>query len=192
MRLILIRHAETTWNRQGRLQGTADSPLTPEGVAQARLLQPALQRLGIEHAIASDLPRAQTTAQHLRLRPLTIDPAWREADLGEWTGTLAEDIPAVTYQAWRHGKTDPPGGEGHEQLRRRVANALRHVNDGTTAVVTHGGVIRAVLDLWLGLKPANLAPPTPSGVTILDHSSQVRLVAYNLNPQLLTDTSDIR
>ena len=191
MRLVLIRHAETLWNREGRLQGTADSPLTSEGSEQARHLGPAMSSLAIEHALTSDLSRARATAELAGLGSATPDSAWREADLGDWTGQLVTDIPDEAFRAWRRGELSPPNGEGHDQVRERVADALARLDGHNTAVVTHGGTIRAVLDVWLGLAPTMLGPATPGSITVLERTSRVRLMAYNLGPSLLADVREL-
>ena len=189
MRLVLIRHAESLWNRERRLQGVADSPLTDSGAEEARRLAGFVETLGIDRAVTSNLERARNTAGLLGLEP-SVDPAWREADLGSWTGLLASDIDPDDYLAWRQGNLDPPGGETMEEFRARVAEALSQVPEGTTAIVTHGGVIRAVLWLTIGLDPKLLAPVVPASVTIVDELSDPRLVAYNLNPGFLVEAGD--
>lgn len=190
MRLVLIRHAESAWNREGRLQGVADSEITEAGAEQASRLASLLPGLGIEQAVSSTLGRARTTAELLELEP-RFDPEWREADLGDWTGMLVPEIPNEDYVSWRRGEFDPPGGETNDEVLQRVSKALSVLGDVTTAVVTHGGVIRAVLRLTLGLQPRVLAPLAPASLTIVEMTSEPRLVAYNLSADFAVEAQDI-
>ncbi|MBY0401961.1 histidine phosphatase family protein, partial [Myxococcota bacterium] len=99
--ICLIRHGETTWNREGRWQGHADPELTVEGLAQARWLA---ETLAAEQAArpwtrlySSDLLRARATAERiadaLRLE-LVLDPRLRELDVGRWSGLTRPQIEA--------------------------------------------------------------------------------------------------
>ena len=84
MRLVLIRHAESTWNASGRWQGQSDVPLSPRGQLQVRALAGRLWELEADRLIASDLRRAQETA--MALGEPELDPRFREIDVGEWAG----------------------------------------------------------------------------------------------------------
>ena len=79
--LILIRHGETVWNREGRIQGHLDSPLTPEGITQAEACALRLKTEIIDHIIASDLERVRRTADILNASmklPIFYETALRE------------------------------------------------------------------------------------------------------------------
>src|SRR5918912_404825 len=95
LQLLLIRHGETTWNRQGRIQGHRDSPLTERGLAQARAAAARLARERIDALYSSDLVRAQETAHHvaaataLRVR---LDEALRERAFGMLEGKTWDEI----------------------------------------------------------------------------------------------------
>src|SRR5438876_6692501 len=87
--LILARHGETDWNRDGRFQGHADPPLNDRGREQARSLADALADQPIEAIYSSDLRRAHETAQIVAQRQgleVLVDPDLRERDVGEWSG----------------------------------------------------------------------------------------------------------
>jgi broad specificity phosphatase PhoE len=158
VRLLLVRHGETTWNQENRWQGQADVPLSDAGRVQARLLA---QRLRADdrrvHAIyASDLSRAFETAEILSemLRmPLNPDSGWREMNIGVWSGlTTAEVIErhAVEWERLRAGEDLPRGGgETFAQFQGRIIQsaqrlAQRHIGE-QIVIVTHGGVVRAFL-----------------------------------------------
>src|SRR6476620_10717040 len=95
MHILLVRHGETTWNREGRYQGRTDIPLSPDGEAQVRALGARLAHLPIEVAIASPLSRAKNTAQAVldgRATTLELDEGLLEISHGQWEGQLASNI----------------------------------------------------------------------------------------------------
>lgn len=104
--ILLIRHGETAWNAERRLQGQLDIPLNPHGLRQAAALAAALRHEAIDAVIASDLQRARQTAQALataRALPLRLDPALRERCYGAFEGLLYADIAAqfpAAHAAW--------------------------------------------------------------------------------------------
>lgn len=186
-RMLLVRHGETAWNAAKVLQGQADIQLSPRGGEQALALAPILARWAPQEAWVSDLKRARQTAELLGWPHATLDPRWREADLGEWTSRRVQDLTAedaVRYQRWRDGSEAPPGGESMSAFRERIGAALEALRDrsGDVLVVTHGGVIRAALGIALGLSADRIVAVEPCSLTVLDMSSSPRLLAYNLTP----------
>lgn len=189
-RLLLVRHGETAWNAARVLQGQADIPLSPRGRQQAQALAPLVRRWAPDTVISSDLSRARETAELLGCKDAGPDPRWREADLGRWTSQPVIDVlktEADHYQRWRNGQEAPPGGESVTAFRARVGAALRELNahEGNVLVVCHGGVIRAVLAIVLGLEADRIVAVDPGSLTILDFSTNPRLLAYNNTPQVL-------
>lgn len=154
-RLLLLRHGQSTWNAAGRWQGWADPPLSPAGEEQAMAAARALEDADITAVVASDLQRASRTgvivADHLGLPPVETDRRLRERDVGEWSGHRVADIHERwpgQLEAWRAGQLErPPGGEANDDLLRRVKACVEELaaRSGTIAVVTHGGVIHAVV-----------------------------------------------
>ncbi|HWR92699.1 MAG TPA: histidine phosphatase family protein [Desulfobacterales bacterium] len=155
-RFGLIRHAETVWNRERRVQGQLDSPLTPEGERQAERWGRALRLLPWSRILASDTGRAVATAAiinaHLNLA-VENDPRLRELDWGRWTSrTLAriraEDAAEVAAQEAAGWKFRPPGGESRRQQMERSRQALidtaRRWPGACILVVTHEGVIKGL------------------------------------------------
>ncbi len=153
---LLLRHGETLWNRDGRLQGWQDSPLTEAGRAQASALAARLGDERVDAIVASDLGRTRETAAPIAARlgvGLRLDAGLRERCYGEFEGmTWAEIERARPRDYQRLAARDPefvvPGGESGRQFRDRVVAALehlarRHANE-TVAVVTHGGVLGVV------------------------------------------------
>lgn len=186
-RLLLVRHGETEWNAMRRLQGQTDIALTAAGEAQARALAPLVTSLGPDRAWTSTLSRAQQTAAllgHAGAEPIS---ALREQALGDWEGRQIAEIRAEApeaYLGWRAGTHTPPGAEPWADFRQRVEGALTkafEASSETALVVCHGGVIRAALDVALGLPPSKIIPVGPASMTILAHTGrEVRLEAFNL------------
>ena len=152
-RIIAIRHGETTWNVDARIQGSLDIPLNATGQAQALRLATALAGEPIRAIYASDLSRAWETAQHLgRTQQLEVVPekGLRERCFGEFEGKTFNEIQAhlpEQAQRWRQRDPDfaPPGGESLVQLKQRVEEAAarlaaRHPGE-LIALVGHGGVM---------------------------------------------------
>lgn len=165
LRLLLIRHAETEHNAQARCQGQSDPPLSVEGRRQAAALAARLAREEIHAVYAADLHRASETAAAIAMAhglAVHTDPRLREVAFGEWEGLTWAEIGARYPQEWAAWQADPldvapPGGETLIQVTTRVrsvfeAIAERH-SDQCVALVSHGGPLRALLCLALGLPP---------------------------------------
>lgn len=141
MELWLVRHGETLWNREGRLLGWTDLPLTPLGEAQARALKGRLPALP---AYASDLQRASRTAALAGFQAVAT-PALREIHFGLLEGALWEALEAPYKEAMlRFQGFAPPGGESLEAFQERVFGFLEGLK-APAVLFTHGGVIRAAL-----------------------------------------------
>jgi glucosyl-3-phosphoglycerate phosphatase len=167
-RLVLVRHGETAWNVERRLQGQTGSPLTVRGLAQAEAVAVALARRHPGAAVvASDLERALRTAEPLAARlgvSVAADGRLRERHCGTWEGRtraeLAEHDP-VRLARWRAGEDvlGEVGGESDAALRGRagdafallVTEAAERSATGTVIAVSHGGTISAGLHALLGL-----------------------------------------
>src|SRR6478609_7945793 len=104
-RLILVRHGQSTYNAQLRLQGQADPPLSETGREEARALAGALPRFA--QVVTSDLARASETAALLGYPDAERDARWREIALGEWQGRSLTDFEDETAYAWRGGSLTP-------------------------------------------------------------------------------------
>lgn len=161
-RVYLIRHAETTWNAEGRLQGTLDAPMSERGARQIGRLVEALKQVPLSAVYSSPLERSHVAARALAaahgLVARTID-AFREMNQGEWEGRRVEDVAAESGESlkmWRDSpaETRLPGGETLAEVRQRAVAALtdiagRHPN-ATIALVAHGGVNKTILLTLLG------------------------------------------
>ncbi|MBH2019957.1 histidine phosphatase family protein [Polaromonas sp.] len=190
-RIIAIRHGETTWNVDTRIQGQLDIPLNATGRLQAARMALALKEEPITAVYASDLVRAWETAQYLgRARGLPVHPetGLRERCFGDFEGkTFAEIEALLPDQSMRWRKRDPAfapaGGESLLALNQRVVEAAeriaaRHPGE-LIALVGHGGVMdvlyRAATRLniqaprtWaLGNTAINRLLWTPQGFTLV-------------------------
>lgn len=147
-RLLLVRHGETDWNADGRLQGQTDRPLSDFGRKQARRLADELAAEGFEAIYSSDLARARETAEIIGARlglPVALDSDLREKDWGTWEGLTAVERDRVEF-----------AGESTEAHQERILRALRRISeshpDGTSIlVVTHGGSMRRAQTAALGM-----------------------------------------
>src|SRR4051794_1117415 len=168
-RLFLVRHGQSTYNAQGRLQGQADPPLSDAGRAGAERLRPALPPFPEDRVLTSDLVRASETAALLGYPAARRDPRWREIDLGDWAGRRIADFPEETKMAWRGGAIGPPGGESWVIFVTRVAGAVDELlaAGGSWLVIAHGGAIRAALAHATGADAQRIAGPANTSVTVL-------------------------
>jgi broad specificity phosphatase PhoE len=146
--ILLARHGETDWNREGRWQGWADPPLNETGREQARTLAAELRATPFDAVYSSDLRRASETAEIVAAPhdvPVVLDRDLRELDIGSWSGLTRAEIAARFPDGRR------PDGETHEQQAARVrASVLRIAREhpgGRVLVVAHGGSVRAIHDL---------------------------------------------
>lgn len=183
--VVLVRHAETTWHVEQRFQGRADSPLTDAGRQQAINLGSALAEYPWTSVHTSNLGRAVATARLMGFPDAQRDAAWSEADFGEWTGRPMVEIRGAweaEYLAWRAGKHVPPGGEPWSAQCERVAAAAAALGDGIHLVVTHGGVIRALLQTMVRLDLTTLAPLECAQAAVIRRDDHDTLAGYGLSP----------
>jgi broad specificity phosphatase PhoE len=198
MNLLLVRHGETPWNREGRYQGRTDVALTPEGEAQARALGKRLAGIPIAIAIASPLARTRGTAEAIlgdRGIPLETDAGLIEISHGQWEGQLASDIEishAEMFGTWRsRPDRHVPAGPGAETLgdvEERawpilVRTCARLGADETALIVAHDAVNRVLLCRVLGLPLTRVWTfrQAPSSLNVLAGTSIADLQIVRLN-----------
>lgn len=188
-RLLVVRHGQSTWNADGRWQGTEDPPLSTLGVRQARH---AAQHLGsFDAVVASDLERAFVTAtilaDELGIGPVQTDADLRERCAGEYQGLTRPEI-EERFPGFLAEGLQPPGWEDDDLVLERAAGALARVSlgvgpGGTALVVTHGGVIHT-LERALGVRRDARLPNLGGrwfgvGPGHLDAGDEVLLVALD-------------
>ena len=159
MRILLIRHGETEWNRIRRFQGQSDVPLNQTGKDQALALAQALKKEPIEVIYASPLVRAMETAQFIKsyhpTARLIEEEGFLEMDLGDFDGLAAKDWVA-NYPDYRKiwmespSIVKMPGGESLKEVQDRAVESLnrvlkQHIPETTLLICTHNFVICSIL-----------------------------------------------
>ena len=185
-RLIVVRHAETTWNREKRMQGTTDTPLSDVGRVQAQAVGRRLAGRPFSALYSSDLSRARDTARAIAEhsgRELVLDPRLQERRFGIFEGLLAAEIMARYPEEYaRFASRDPdyevPGGESARGFVDRCLGCLaeiagRHRGE-EIVVVTHGLVLDA---LYRAAHDLPHAQPRPvplinASVNLFDHADR--------------------
>jgi probable phosphoglycerate mutase len=176
VRILLVRHGQSTWNAAGRWQGQANPPLSDLGRVQARLAAAAIPDVvggPISAIYASTLQRAAETARiisaELGIDEVHLEPGLRERNAGEWSGLTREEVEAkypgyLDPTGGRSGfapskRPRPPGWEPDAHLHARASAALlriAHHETGNVLAVTHGGLIYT-MEAKLGAPSARLA-----------------------------------
>ena len=161
--LILIRHGETLWNTQLRMQGSLDSDLTPEGESQIKALGEWMKEVPFDYLYCSDTTRAHKTAEAIRKftgHNLNLDKRLREKNLGIFEGLTSEEARERYPETFQQFKTAGASyvidqGESTQQLLERSLDAIEEIMDlhphKVTVVVTHGGVVRVLMKYVLGI-----------------------------------------
>ena len=166
--LLIMRHGETEWNREGRMQGALDSNLTPLGRQQAAAQHAILKRIGIDgwRVLSSPQGRALQTAEIAMagLGEIETDDRLAEITVGAWSGRLrqdclaelpsdavVEDTPDGALALYEYA----PQGEGFEALRIRAQSLLDSLT-GPTVLITHGITSRMLRAVVLGQPTENL------------------------------------
>jgi alpha-ribazole phosphatase/probable phosphoglycerate mutase len=193
---VLVRHAQPAEEAHGRCYGSLDIGLSAAGYEQTRLLARALRPVALRAVYTSPRRRATETAAPLaachRLVPISED-ALREIDFGAFEGRSYDELrrgyPGL-YRQWMETPTAVqfPGGESYSTLRTRALAAMesirtRHLGE-TVAVVSHGGVLRAMLAACLVMDDAAVfrLEQSHAAVSIVDWIETVPLVRL-LNAQ---------
>lgn len=161
--LYVVRHGETEWNKQRRIQGQLDSVLTAEGKRQAELLRPRLETVDFDGLISSPSKRAVQTAEILASgRGLSIqtDKRLMEIHLGEWQGKTYDEVLKSDVDRFKCYRENPEkftckGGENFFDVKNRVeaflADMEKEKKKGNYLIVTHGMVIRVLLSICKNL-----------------------------------------
>lgn len=160
MRVYIVRHGQTVWNTEGRIQGSTDIELDDTGVTQAKLVSASLEPLGAQAILSSDLKRAAQTAAAIAQCcsiPIHFDPSLRERNMGDWEGR--------TFDEYRHYvaaicKADdnlgldvrPSNGESLRDCYERAEPLVSKIQSWgePIVVVTHGAMAGSLLCQLLG------------------------------------------
>lgn len=161
MNILLVRHGESIWNKEQRIQGRKDPGLSEKGRHQAKALAKRLKREDIEVIYSSGLKRCARTAGIIAKETgakVKIYPQIEEIILGDWQGKTVEEVKKAypkVYEAWLRAPSTAriPGWEGIAKFTRRVDEAFKSILNSNSVssvcVVTHWGVIAAYLSRTL-------------------------------------------
>lgn len=178
MKLYIIRHGETNWNKEKRLQGQHDVPLNEKGLALARQTGEGMKNIHFDYAFSSPLSRAFQTAQLAlgeRGLPITKDDRIQEISFGDWEGECILNNPLFSEIYLKNFYHDPfncpsaPNGETFQDVVVRTTDFYHSLladdkyKDASILISTHGAASRCLLtnfyedkrDLWRGGIPAN-------------------------------------
>ena len=203
MRIYLLRHGETEWNKLGKFQGFADVSLNERGLSQAR--DSARAALLWDHSViySSSLTRTVQVAEEIRKlsgAPVVTDPGLRELNLGDLEGVsgaeMRADWPEV-YSAWRTNpaEVEMPNGESLSQLQERAWGAIQeiekaHSGSPGVVIVSHNFTIRTIICAVLGVPLINfhrMSLGLGSLSTFDSDENGRRLVTFNCNSHLSLD-----
>lgn len=159
MKLFLIRHGYTDYNKYRKYCGSSDIALNEDGIKQAHQLRSEIPYNSIDTIYSSSLVRAQKTAQILFPgKEIISSPFLTELDFGEWEGLTYEEIvrkDSALYSRWLSNPeiVAPPGGETLGELNKRVSKFYSDEIDTNmyqeVAIVSHAGIIRSFLQMLL-------------------------------------------
>jgi phosphoserine phosphatase len=164
VRFLLVRHGESTYNAEGRIQGQQDAPLSARGREQAARIGERLRSYQFDACYASDLSRAADTARaimhHHPNVPFELTALLREIKFGIFEGRIMPEIAEMypeEYAQWMEDRRAfvPPGAESGDALSERAGRALHWLRErghsGTVLVVAHGAILNAFLGRFLRL-----------------------------------------
>ena len=164
MKIFLVRHGETQWNKLGKFQGQVDVALNQRGLAQARDAAKAALAWRPTALYSSPLRRTMQVAEAVSRKvglPVTVDPRLMELNLGELEGATSRQMKeqwSQVYSSWREnpGATVMPGGESMAQLQERAWQSFleveaTHLEDDAVLIVSHNFAIRCIISQLLGI-----------------------------------------
>ena len=182
-RFILVRHGETDWNKEHRVQGHADAPLNGDGIAQAKSIATRLSDINVDAIFSSDVSRTRETAAIIAAgRGIEVQEMFdlRERNYGKWEGVTQAEWESTDPEGFAHWKRAPetyvpPGGESLQQVHERTVQAYNYISqnqpsDSTVVVVGHGAalLVLTVHLLQLPLKARNNFNLSNTSLSVLD------------------------
>ena len=203
-RIILVRHGETDWNKQGKFQGQIDIPLNQNGKDQAKAASQFLKNISIQAAFSSSLSRPKETAEIiLKGHPgikISLKDNLKEIGHGKWEGKLESEIKSEwpdLLETWKISpeKVQMPEGENIREVSIRSIAGWREIckdikDEETALVVAHDAVNKTILCHLLGLTPAAIwmIKQGNGGITIIDLSEKKgepdQIVCLNITSHL--------
>ncbi len=195
LRLFLVRHGQSVWNDEKRIQGQQDIPLGDEGRKQAIALGGRLKGRQFQACFSSPLKRATETAELILKAsgnsiPIITLPELMERNFGDWEGKSIDDLQLLflnDFSQWlaAHQIPAPPNGESMDELMKRVERGLDQilaVKEGNVLVVGHSGSIKAAICIFFRLPLSSFVRMRidNASLTILEiEDGRNRLVQFN-------------
>jgi broad specificity phosphatase PhoE len=175
--VYLVRHGESEANAAGVFAGQTDSPLTPKGREQAKVVARALQPVHFDRIVTSPLSRTKDTAAVIaagRGIPVETFDDLKEIDVGIAAGKPFDELRGLPGATGDDGWRQWPGGESLDQVLTRSLRVIDHLvaeSPGKTiCIVGHGGVTRIVVSSFMGVLPKLIrVPATNTNITIVSH-----------------------
>jgi len=185
LELVLVRHAETEWSRDGRHTGRTDIRLTDAGRAAAAMLPGRLRRWSFARVLVSPSRRARETCELAGLdEEAQVSDDLLEWDYGDYEGLTTRQIQA-TRGGWYQWRDGCPGGEDAAAVGVRADRVIAELSGiaGMVAVFSHGHMLRVLGARWIGMAPEHggrLGLST-SAICVLGHERQTSIVSgWNL------------
>jgi broad specificity phosphatase PhoE len=188
--ILLCRHGETAWNRERRIMGSLDVPLSDAGRAQCASLARLLPAFGVTRIVASPLARAAETADIVARAlglPVFVDADLEEVRFGRWQGMTYDEIasdPLFAGYVENPVECATPGGETALDVQRRGLAAVERAASGErTLLVSHGDLIRTVLCHFLAIPVGQyrrLRVDNASLSAFADHAGRIEIKFVNL------------
>ncbi len=182
-KILLARHGQTVFNRDGYIQGRADSPLTYFGAPEIKRLPALIEPEGPTVIYASALGRAAFTgaiySQHLG-KPIHFRPSIVELSCGLWEGMRRSEVKGWSNTIRESWDDQPPEGESYQDAEERVKSFIHELTyqdpHSTVLMVAHAGLNRVFLKLWMDLEPdeARMIRCPHDTVYVLDEDGEVR------------------
>ena len=180
MKLYIMRHGQTAWNKARRLQGHSNIELNESGIALAKAVGEKVKDIKFDRIFTSPLKRAKDTAKYVigkRGIPIIVEEQIKEICFGDWEGRCIKpdqlEVPEKEFKKFIEKPAEyvpPSGGESIEHLCQRTADFVKQLLDNTEyksetiLITTHGAAVRAIMhnllgndlnDFWLGKVPPN-------------------------------------
>lgn len=204
-RLYLIRHGETSWNKEGRYQGWTDIALSEDGVEQASLLAKRFDYLPLDAIYVSPLGRAIATAEPIakvKNLPIIVDNHFKEINFGEWEGHTIAELTEKFGKPYLDFFGDPfnypmPGEGSFRNVAKRamvgVEILLEKHKGERIAIVSHGGLLRVLLVELLGMDLTMYRSMwlTNTSISMVDISPEGKKVLMTLNDKAHLEMAEL-
>lgn len=200
MNLYLIRHGQTDWNIEGKIQGSTDIPLNEAGICQANDLEQGMKNRPVVQIFSSTLKRAAETAAAIgrtQQVPVELMEGLEEVGFGKWEGLTWKEIQQEYPEEHKRWSLNPvaiapPGGELQDHIRARCSNVIERIMKqakGDIAVVSHGATLAYIMEY--------LMRDHPLEEDIIVNNASITTIHYSLLTQdfsllQMNDTSHLQ